>query len=193
MRTRLLQVTLTLAVLTLGGVGATLALASAGRRSPAHASGGRGLSVTFPFTQTNAGTQHGSTITGVEGHGTFSAALGTHAGDLALIALATGIPFNQLAQGGTYGARFTIGATGTNTGTVVARFKANGLGSICFAFTAKGGRFQTGDSFVPTSGTIAVLGGTGAAARWSVAGSYLLKTITGSNPETFTFSGTFAY
>ena len=62
-------------------------------------------------------------------------------------------------------------------------------GSICFAFTAKGGHFQQGDSFVPTSGTIKALGGTGAAARWTATASYALKAITGTHIEKFTFSG----
>jgi hypothetical protein len=177
-------------VLALGCVGGALAIASAPTRPAVHAAASRGLTVTFPFTQTNAGRQNGATTTGVEGHGTFSATLGTRAPDVALIALATGIPFTKIARGGSYGAKFTIGATGTNTGTVVARFKAQGLGSICFAFTAKGGHFQQGDSFVPTSGTIKVLGGTGAAARWTAAASYSLKAITGTNTEKFTFSGT---
>ena len=187
------------AVLAFGGVAGTLAVAStpsrsAGHavvsRSSAHATASRGMTVRFPFTQTNAGRQHGATITGVEGHGTFSATLGAHARDVALIALATGIPFTQIARGGSYAARFTIGATGTNTGTVVARFKAKGLGSVCFAFTSKRGQFKPGDSFLPTIGTIKVLGGTGAAARWSATAGYSLKAITGAQTQKYTFSGT---
>jgi hypothetical protein len=177
------------AVVVLVGIGGILAVTSA-TGSVAHAAGKRGLSVTFRFTHTNAGTQHGATTIGVEGHGTFSATLGAHAADLALIALATGIPFNEIARGGSFGVNFTIGATGTNTGTVVARFKAKGLGSVCFGFTAKGGQFQAGDTFVPTTGTLKVLGGTGAAAQWNADATYSLKAITGSSIENFTFSGT---
>jgi hypothetical protein len=176
-------------VLALGGSAATLAVASAPSRSAAHAPAGHGLTIRFPFTQTNPGHQHGATITGVEGHGTFSATLGAHASAAALLALATGIPFTKIARGGSYAAKFTIGASGTNTGTVVARFKAAGLGSLCFAFTAKGGHYQVGDSFIPTTGTIKVLGGTGAAARWSAAASYSLKAITGTKTPKYTFSG----
>jgi hypothetical protein len=99
-------------------LGDAFAVASAPRRPVARAAESRGLSVTFLFTQTNPGRQHGATTTGVEGHGTFSAKLGAHASDLALIALATGIPFTEIARGGSFGAKFTIGATGTNTGTV---------------------------------------------------------------------------
>jgi hypothetical protein len=178
------------AVFVMGCVGGAVAVASAPSRSAAHAAASRGLSVAFPFTQTNPGRQNGATTTGVEGHGTFSATLGAHASDLALIALATGIPFTKIARGGSYGAKFTIGATGTNTGTVVTRFKARGLGSLCFAFTAKGGHFQPGDSFVPTTGKVKVLGGTGAAARWNATAMYSLKAITGTSTPKFTFSGT---
>ena len=103
------------AVFVMGCVGGALAVASAPSLSAAHAATSRGLSVTFPFTQTDPGRQNGATTTGVEGHGTFSATLGAHASDLALIALATGIPFSKIARGGSYGAKFTIGAPGTNT------------------------------------------------------------------------------
>jgi len=106
------------AVSLMGRVGGALAVASASSRSAAHGAASRGLSVTFPFTQTNPGRQHGGTTTGVEGHGPFSATLGGRASDLALMALATGIPFTKIARGGSYGAKFTIGATGTNTGIV---------------------------------------------------------------------------
>lgn len=168
---------MTTAVLVMVCLGGALAVASAPSRSAAHAAASRGLSVTFLFTQTNPGRQNGATTTGVEGHGTFSATLGVRASDLAQIALATGIPFTKIARGGSHGAKFTIGATGTNTGTVVTRFKANGLGSLCFASTAKGGRFQPGDTFVLTTGGVKVLGGTGAAARWNVTATYSLKAI----------------
>jgi hypothetical protein len=53
-----------------------------------------------------------------------------------------------------------------------------------------GGRFQPGDSFVPTSGKVKVLGGTGAAARWDATASYSLKAIVGTSTERFTFAGT---
>jgi hypothetical protein len=178
------------AVFVMGCVGGALAVASASSRSGAHEAASHGLSVTFPFVQTNPGRQHGPTTTGVEGHGTFSAALGNQASDLALMALATGIPFTEIARGGSYAARFTLGASGTNTGTVVTRFKASGLGSLCFVFTAKGGRFQSGDTFVPTTGKVVVLGGTGAAARWNATATYSLKAITGTSTEKFKFSGT---
>jgi hypothetical protein len=177
------------ALVALGCVGGTVAVA-AGGRSVAQAAAKRGLSVTFRFTQTDAGTQHGATTIGVKGHGTFSATLGAHASDLALIALATGIPFDEIARGGSFGVNFTIGPTGTNTGTVMARFKAKGLGSVCFGFTAKGGPFQPGDSFVPTTGKMKVLGGTGAAAGWNADATYSLRAISGSSIESFRFSGT---
>lgn len=173
----------------IGAVIGNAGTASAPSRAAVHVAASRGLTVRFPFTQTNMGQQHGMTTTGVEGHGTFSASLGSHARDAALLALVTGIPFPQIARGGSFGARLTLGATGTNTGTVVARFKAPGLGSVCFSFTAKGGRYQPGDSFIPTTGTIKVLGGTGAAARWSATASYSLKAITGAKTQNYTFSG----
>jgi hypothetical protein len=72
----------------------------------------------------------------------------------------------------------------------MTRFKARGLGSLCFAFTAQGGRFQPGDTFVPTPGKVIVLGGTGAAARWNAPAAYSLKAITGISTEKFRFSGT---
>jgi hypothetical protein len=160
-------------------------------RPVAIAANSSGMTVAFTFTQTNAGTQHGNTTTGVKGHGTFSAKVGEHAADLALLTAATGIPFDQIARGGSFAVDFTFGATGINTGTVMARFKTKRLGSVCLSFTAKPGHFHVGDSFVPTTGTIKVLGGTGAAARWNAGGSFSLKAIGGTGAmQKYTFSGT---
>jgi hypothetical protein len=168
-----------------------LATASAPQRQVARAANTSGMTVTLTFAQTSAGTQHGQSTIGVKGHGTFSAKLGGHARDLALLAAVTGIPFGKIAHGGSFAAQFTIGAHGTNTGTVLARFKTKGLGSLCFGFAARGGQFQQGDSFVPTSGTIKLLGGTGEAARWHGGASFALTTIGGStSTEKLTFTGT---
>jgi hypothetical protein len=149
------------------------------------------MTVTLAFTQTSAGTQHGQTTVGVKGHGTFSAKLGKQARDVALLAAVTGIPLTKIAHGGSFAADFTIGAHGTNTGTVLAHFKSKGLGSLCFGFTARGDQFQQGDSFVPTTGTIKLLGGTGTAAHWHGGASFSLSTIGGTAmTEKLTFSGT---
>jgi hypothetical protein len=182
---------LTAGLLALLALGTAIALASIRHAAKAHTANSSGLAVTFAFNQTDPGTMHGSgPITGVKGHGTFSANVHGHpAADLALIAAVTKIPFTKIAKGGTFGANLTLGATGTNTGTVVAKFTAKGLGSLCFSLTAKGGKFKPGDSFVPTSGTLKVLGGTGAAARWTGGGSFTLTSIAGASTQKYSFSG----
>jgi hypothetical protein len=161
-----------------------------GSQPVAHAANSSGLTVSLTgFTQTSAGTTHGQAVTGVKGKGTFTARLGVHARLIAALAsAATGIPFTKIVHGGRYGIEQTLGATGTNTGIVVAKFKAHGLGAVCFKFTARGGQFQQGDSFVPTSGSIRVLGGSGAAAHWSGHASFSVKNITGV--ANYVFAGT---
>jgi hypothetical protein len=178
----------TIGVLAASGA---LATASAPQRQVGRSANSSGMTVTLTFAQTSAGTQHGQSTIGVKGHGTFSAKLGKHAQDVALLAAVTGIPFNKIARGGSFAADFTIGAHGTNAGTVVARLKTKGLGSFCFGFTAQGGQFQQGDGFVPTTGTITLLGGTGAAAHWHGGASFALSTIGGTSmTEKLTFTGT---
>ena len=132
----------------------------------------------------------GQTTTGIEGKGAFSAKLGGRATiSAAVIALATGVPITKLAQGGTYTVTRAISARGTITGTAVTHFKAHGLGTACVRYTETPGKYTPGAGFIPMSGTITSLGGTGAAAHWRVRVNFTQKSVSGLKTETFGGSG----
>jgi hypothetical protein len=102
-----------------------------------------------------------------QGTGRFSAKLG---GLAALVAsayqAATGVPLASIAKGGSYAIRITFLTRGQK-GTLVAKFKARGLGQSCASFAPK--------TFYPVeTGTITTIGGTGSAARWRISLTFKL-------------------
>jgi hypothetical protein len=163
---------------------------SAGAPRAHAATAGRPFTAKLSYAETNHGRQVGQATTGIEGHGTFSAKLSVGAAlEAAVIALASGVPVMQIAKGGSYGVRRQTAASGVVTGTVVASFKAHGLGTVCIGFTATPGRFLQGASFVPVSGSFKTLGGTGAASHWRGSVGFKQTGLTGMSIENFTFSG----
>jgi hypothetical protein len=168
-----------LALVTAAVVASIAFGASASRRSQSvHASstgpvGSYSAHVTFH--QTAAGHQHGNQLVGREGHGAFTVKLGgAAAAEVALVATVTGVPLNQIARGGSYKLQQSQGPT--VTGTLVASFKAPGLGSSCLSFTGSSSAVING-YFEPTIGTLRTLGGTGAAARWRLTIHYHLTSL----------------
>ncbi len=101
-----------------------------------------------------------------------------------MLALATGIPFSKIAQGGSY-----VVEHSDTSGTAVVSFRARGLGTLCISYSAKHGKFVLGQSFLPTTGTLKILGGTGTASRWSGSASFKQTALTGQSIEQFTFTG----
>jgi hypothetical protein len=96
---------------------------------------------------------------------------------------------SKIAQGGTYRTERSIAGNGDVTGIAVASFKARGLGTVCVGYTVKAGKFVPGSSFVPMSGTLKTIGGTGTAARWRGSVSYKQTGVSGMSIENFTASG----
>lgn len=159
--------------------------APGGPRAYASAAG-KPFSTKINYVETNHGHLKGATTVGIQGHGTFSAKLSAHAAlEAAAIALATGIPLQQIAKGGSY----KIEHSDNGTGIAVVTFKAQGIGKLCVSYSAKAGKFVVGDSFVPVSGTLKPLGGTGAAATWTGSVSFSQTALTGTNVEQFGFAG----
>jgi hypothetical protein len=149
------------------------------------AKAGTGVTTKIAYTETNHGHLQGSSTVGIQGHGSFSAKLTKRAAlEAAVLAAATGIPFTRIAQGGSY----TVEHSDTS-GVAVVSFKARGLGALCLSYSAKHGKFVIGQSFLPTTGTLKTLGGTGAAAKWSGSASFKQTTLTGIRVEQFGFSG----
>ena len=172
---------------------AAFPVASALAGGPAHtAAAKKPFSAHVTYSETEHGHQNGSSTVGIVGHGKFSAKLTAHASlAVALISLATGVPLDKAAQGGTYTVHKSISSTGVGTGLVVASFKAKGLGKLCLGFKFVPGKYNptAGSGFVPVSGTFAALGGTGAAAKWRGSLSFKQTNITGLSVENIAVSG----
>jgi hypothetical protein len=172
------------------GLSRSLPGAHARAAATSAAGGGKSFHGTLTYTEVNPGRTQGASQVGIEGKGRFSAKLGARAAVSAVvIALATGVPATKIARGGTYTVKRTIGAHGTITGTAVARFTSRGLGTVCLTYTEKPGKYVIGSSFVPMSGTIRSIGGSGAAARWHISISFTQTDVTGITTETFSAAG----
>lgn len=165
-------------------------VASSGSAGAKKAASGKPYSAKISYVETNHGTSHGAATTGIEGHGAGSGHLGAGAAILsAFVSLATGVPVTKIAQGGTYKLRRDISAKGVATGLAVVKWKAHGLGTACVKYTARSGTFVPGKSFVPLSGTISTVGGTGAAAKWRITVAFRQTSVSGSAKESFGASG----
>ncbi len=180
-----LGILLTLVAIVAGAVVQLASGATAHRASAAKKYGGK-----VTYVETNHGRTVGGASLGIQGHGTFSATLGTRAAlEAAIVAAATGLPVTKIAQGGSYTVQRSIAASGRITGTLVATFKARGLGTACATYIEKPGKFVPGDSFVPMSGTITAVGGTGGAARWHASVSFTQGAVSGIKVEQFSGKG----
>ncbi len=150
----------------------------------------RGVSSSVTYQETNHGKAQGNVTAGVVGHGTFSTKLTPSASVAAsLLSAVKSIPVKGLLAGGSYVVRFDIEANGGYRGLLVARFAAHGLGSVCLSFSIVHGKFVPGSSFVPASGEMMAVGGTGAAAALHGSARFNQKNVVGSATETFLESG----
>jgi hypothetical protein len=163
-------------------------LAGAQRTGPADTS--RPYAAKLSYDETDPGRQRGQVTVAIEGHGTFSAKLDRGASlDAALIALATGVPVNKIAQGGSYVVSRQIAGNGDVTGMAVAKFRAHGLGSVCLGYVEKPGRYVQAIGFLPMSGSFKTLGGTGSGATWRLRVGFKQNSVSGSSVEQFGASG----
>lgn len=164
---------------------AILVVAIAASSVPAgakRAAAGKAYTAKLSYTETNHGTTRGAATTGIQGKGTLSAKLGARAAVVsAFVSLATGVPVTKIAQGGAYKVRRDIAGNGVITGLVVLKLKARGLGTVCVKYTERPGRFVPGSSFVPMSGSISAVGGTGAAARWRGTVTFRQSSVSGND------------
>ena len=147
-------------------VGAVVQLADGATAHRASAPKKYGAKVTY--VETNHGRTVGAANLGIQGHGTFSATLGTRAAiEAAIIAAATGIPVTKIAQGGSYTVlqidRRQRPRRWHRRGNVQGPRARDAVREL---HREAAGSSSPGDSFVPMSGTFAAVGGTGAAARW---------------------------
>lgn len=149
----------------------------------------RAYTASVSYTETNHGTDSGGATSGIKGNGKFSAKLGPAASIAArVIGAATGVPLAKIAKGGSYTLRRDIDAKGKVTGIIVLKLKAAGLGTACLSYTEKPGKFN-GGSFVPMSGTLKVVGGKGAAAKWRASVGFDQTDVSGDATEQFKAKG----
>jgi hypothetical protein len=152
----------------------------------------KAYSTTVSYTSTTNGRQSGNSTVDIQGHGTFSAKLGSGAKLVAaIVSAATGVPVSKVAEGGTYKVRSADVSDGGN-GVLVAHFKAHGLGTACLTYTAKGAPYNPSLGYVVASGTLKMVGGTGAAAHWRGSAKFTQDGIGGgSSNEQLRFRGSF--
>jgi hypothetical protein len=150
----------------------------------ARAASGRQFTAKLSYNETNHGRAKGTATVGIQGRGSYSVRLRAGAAlEAAFITLATGVPVTKIAQGGSYTVQRDIAGSGDITGLAVVKFKAHGLGVACLSYTAKPGKFVPGDTFVPMSGSIKVVGGSGAATHWHGSVKFNQTGVTGSTVE----------
>ena len=138
------------------------------------------------YKETNAGKTAGGATLGVVGRGTFSAKLRFPAVVVGrVVQLATDVPVNAMAKGGSYVTKYDIDAAGAYHGLVVATFKSSALGSICLKYTVNHGKFDSKLHFFPTAGTFATVGGTSQSARVRLVGTVRMSNVTGAAVEQF--------
>jgi hypothetical protein len=194
--TRRKKIALPIVAVSAASLGGGLA-ASAGtrvthpaNRPAAHAAASKPYTANISYRETNPGTNKGQATLGIQGKGSFSVTLSPRmALAAAVVSLATGVPVIKIAHGGTYSLQRDIAANGNVTGLIVARFKIHGLGTVCLSYTEKPGTFTPGMIFLPMSGTIKAVGGTGAAATWRGASNFKQTNVTGTPVEQFAYGG----
>jgi hypothetical protein len=144
-----------------------------------------GISGSVTYKITNEGRDVGQTTTGVVGQGTISGKLSLGARlSATLLGAVKGIPMTAITSGGTYVVRYDIDAKGNHKGLAVIKFKSPGVGSLCFAFTAKYGRFDSSKAdYVPSSGSFSTDGGSGSIAKVHASGRFSQGEVTGSTIE----------
>jgi hypothetical protein len=185
-----------IAVLALVGIHALAAQARPAAADAAgvpagHAAAAKQFAAKLTTKFINQGHTKGNTTVGIVATGNFSAKLGSGAKLVAAVmSLATGIPYADIARGGTYKELYSD--SGTKSGIAIATFSDRALGKACLKVSAKSGKFTPGLDYVPLSGTMTVVGGTGAAAHWTAGASFNETAVTGSSTESFRYGGSFS-
>lgn len=119
---------------------------------------------------------------GAKGH--FSIKLSAATRDLAaMLAAVTGVPYPEIAKGGTYLAKVTEGG-----GLAVVKFSDHALGTACVKYSAKAGTYDPSLGYLKVTGSMTIVGGTGQAAHWTGTIKFKQTALTGQ--DTLGFGGT---
>ncbi|MFZ0043618.1 MAG: hypothetical protein WAK93_20080 [Solirubrobacteraceae bacterium] len=114
---------------------------------------------------------------GARGH--FSATLSPGAHVMAAVmSMVSGVPYTKIAKGGSYIAKI---APSSEAGLAVVSFSDRALGKACVQWSGKSGTFDPTKGFLAVSGSLKMIGGTGAAARWRGSLKFKQTGLTGSD------------
>jgi uncharacterized membrane protein len=115
--------------------------------------------------------------------GSFSANLskGAHL-VAALMSIVTGVPYAQIAKGGTYVAK---DASSSEAGVAIVKFSDRALGTACVQWNGKSGTYDPSKGYRTVDGSLKIIGGTGAAAHWKGSLAFKQTGLTGSDTLQF--------
>jgi hypothetical protein len=116
--------------------------------------------------------------------GSFSAKLGPGAHLVAaLMSAVTGVPYTQIAKGGTFIAKDTASGKGR---LAVVKFSDHALGTACVQWSGSAGPYDPSKGYLVAKGSMKIIGGTGAAAHWK--GNLTFKQTAVTGTDTLVFS-----
>jgi hypothetical protein len=116
--------------------------------------------------------------------GSFSAKLGPAAHVVAaLMSAITGVPYTQIAKGGTFIAKDVASGKGR---LAVVKFADHALGRACVQWSGTSGPYDPGKGYLVVKGSMKIIGGTGAAAHWK--GNLTFKQTGVTGTDTLVFS-----
>ena len=116
--------------------------------------------------------------------GSFSAKLGPAAHVVAaLMSAVTGVPYAQIAKGGTFIAKDVASGKGR---LAVVKFTDRALGTACVQWSGSSGAYDPSKGYLVVKGSMKVIGGTGAAAHWK--GNLTFKQTGVTGTDTLVFS-----
>ena len=116
--------------------------------------------------------------------GSFSAKLGPAAHVVAaLMSAVTGVPYAQIAKGGTFIAKDVASGKGR---LAVVKFTDHALGTACVQWSGSSGAYDPSKGYLVVKGSMKVIGGTGAAAHWK--GNLTFKQTGVTGTDTLVFS-----
>jgi hypothetical protein len=115
--------------------------------------------------------------------GSFSANLsrGAHL-VAALMSIVTGVPYAQIAKGGTYIAK---DASSSEAGVAMVKFSDRGLGTACVQWSGKSGVYDPSKGYRTVDGSLKIIAGSGAAAHWKGSLAFKQTGLTGSDTLQF--------
>jgi hypothetical protein len=115
--------------------------------------------------------------------GSFSAKIGPGAHLVAaLMSAVTGVPYTQIAKGGTFIAK---DAASSEAGLAVIKFTDRALGTACVKWSGASGPYDPSKGYRVVNGSLKMIGGTGAAAHWKGSLAFKQTGLTGSDTLQF--------